>query len=123
MSRLKRTNTLIGARLYHDDPEESRALDVLQHWQERTGWTKTQIITRALLALDELPDKDQLADKLLVSIQEVREVLAQLRRNPTPSSADDPGEGEIGSALLASLKARASAGKRLTNEESHNGQQ
>lgn len=118
--RQKRQSAVISARLYDDNPTEARALAIHEKWRKGSGFTSTEIITRALLALDEqpMPEKpDRLAARLGNMIEDLKAVIGQVGQGGI--SAPPPDESAPGVALdqslIDSLAARASKGRRSSD--------
>lgn len=123
MSRRKRESTNISARLYHDDPTEARALAVLEKWRKGSGLTTNEIITRALLALDEqpIPEKpDRLAARLSGMIDRLEGMMGRVGQGGLSSSAPQsehsaPGI-ELDSAFIANMRNQANKGQHIEGE-------
>ncbi len=86
-------------RLGPSDPDEQRALEIIQDWVD-AGWDLRQIVTRALLALKgEVPIKPDLAQtvsELQNALNQAYQLIDRLQRSPlVPGGQSPPSKGPI----------------------------
>ena len=117
-----------------NDPEHQRALTILNAWQQQ-GYTTEQIVTRALASFADGKEQATNVNILLANVremlQQMREVLGEVRTLKLREAKDAPGysEGtpavpvaasdednlELSSMFVDALKKAARPGMRLEN--------
>jgi hypothetical protein len=113
MSRRKRESHVISARLYTDDESDYRALLALWKWEQHTDMSRTEIIKRALLALDQQQqpeNENAVIDRLLGVIETLQATVERLQSGGIQAAPAPPPEttgDDIGNdAFIRSLQKR-----------------
>jgi hypothetical protein len=120
MSRAGRRDfQYVSARLYPDNPDENRALAVWERLK-RGGMTGPQILTAALLTLDnQRVTTDETAEKLKELVYRLSGMIADLNTNGGNVRIDNQTieqVGELSNSLKNSIKNRAQAGITLDHK-------
>lgn len=107
---------VISFRLDPNNPREAQALAVLAHHQER-GYSARQILTEALLKLDQAGKEHELQTQMadiLMAVHRVSDQIERLQRAGVPRTGlHDENQAVLSDAFVLSVKSAAKPGITL----------